>query len=322
MMEILLASTSQLKYDMVEIFFKKVYPDIKCNITKFDCSELKLPAQPINCGSQCAKARLNYVKSKVKSMNQNVKFDYIISIENSVDVSKTEDDCDALCDVCHVVIEHQYMISYSQNTIAFELNFGYVGEFQLQELKKYNNNIAGYDITFGEIMHKYNNKIDPKNWLKGEYYMDRTNQIMDSIESAFRELKRMEKDKLDILDFCNYRMNIMSVLKNKDLLQKLVNILISRYRYDDIDYVIASDHEGIFLGGILAYELNCGYFLLEDEIFNNIPKNSKILLISNITDKEIFEQHNKLDCELVDYVCLHMDSEFNDSNKFKYTILL
>lgn len=53
--------------------------------------------------------------------------------------------------------------------------------------------------------------------------------------------------------------DITSLLEDKLVFRKLVDVFVHRYLNSDLDAIVAIDARGFIIGGPLAYELNTGF---------------------------------------------------------------
>lgn len=263
---ILLLSTSSLKLDAVNEAFT-----VDNHITTCACSIPGFPEQPIvdakNTGFHFAKERMNFAKNK----NNFDEYDYVISIENCMLLSlKTMND-PWPGDVCYVLIYSKGLLAHGESYgIAIDPKYS---DALLYENKrkyvKYNNKIYGFSITIGEIINQENSNIDPKNWMKTLFNIDRKDQIIDAVLNALKDLYEKENIKKYLLSkyklYPNYpKQNVdfedmMPIFEDAESLQHVVKLMADYYRFDDIDYIVGPELRGIMLGVPLAYELQVGF---------------------------------------------------------------
>lgn len=190
-LSILLTSESPVKIQSSKKFFEEYHLSsnqskvLDFNTAKVICN---LPPQPYNCGYQCVNERIKDVYSQVEcsgimtTETFRSSFKYIVSIENSI-TERGED-------ICYVAIVR----GSDGKTVRGEsfpvlcTNPEYIEEMKKGEFIRYSDSICGYNITLGEIIHKYNKSIDPKDWA-GLYDNSITKeyQIIDGIKNAFEQ---------------------------------------------------------------------------------------------------------------------------------------
>ena len=87
MVKILLASDSKIKEKAIKKWFRINLKDVELNFTKTKVSDILVPPQPINTGGvYCCIDRINNIEKGITAID----YDYVISIENSLKISKDE----------------------------------------------------------------------------------------------------------------------------------------------------------------------------------------------------------------------------------------
>jgi non-canonical (house-cleaning) NTP pyrophosphatase len=254
-MNVLLCSTSPLKFQAVTEYFREILKYENLNIEAFNCENLKLPSQPVNNTALCAQERLNYVKNKTKQ------YDYIISIENGLRFHVGSNDLSI--DECYVILEYKDLRASGKSEVRVPKKYSHL-------LKNFNT--SSHDkfgescITLGEMISQLDSSIDPKNWMKTECGYDRIDMIKDALKFAFFDLKnQLNKVEYLIKTYKTYPdfpkpgvlfQDIFSVLTNPDATKALCNLFKHRYGFNmkEINYVVGLESRGFF-GILLAREL-------------------------------------------------------------------
>lgn len=273
MESVLLSSESSIKREVVI----KLFPSDRYILTCKNCDECKLPAQPVNCAEQCAKTRLDYAKKRTFP----TLFDYYISIENGIEIDDTDDDEDVPREICVVFIEHKGLIGYSGSDVGFSVPQKYY-----QRLSGFSQNlqtkIQGYNVTIGDLMHNDDTSVDSKNWIKKYHGTCRSVQIELQLNAAKINLAKslVTAQTLSVkckmysprsygsedgnqkygsnLSFDLMRPDLFSVIRCYSDIEKLLYLIVDRYRFNSVDYVIGIGSSG-FLGFGLACALSVGF---------------------------------------------------------------
>lgn len=181
MVKIILASESSIKENAVKQWFK----DKKMNISikKMNIEDKFLPPQPLNTGGSLnCSDRIKYVKKNISNLE---KYDYIISIENSI---KTEDQM--LIDrvdikIYDILLNKEYYVEGGELEITYKLLNEYnklpmIIEELIESYKSTNKMYIfdGCEVTFGELVNKYYPTIPSNNWMKKVIGIDRKSQIL------------------------------------------------------------------------------------------------------------------------------------------------
>jgi len=158
MIKILLCSNSSLKEQAVKKWFK-VYLKEAVKIEKHTVTDKLLPSQPMNTGGKlsCSDRIVNAKK------NVNVSdFDYIVSIESSLDVTDTQ-----LIDVVNICIENcSTLEKFECKGQDIEINYKImekypsflkiVDDLNINYKETYKNYVYdGCELTLGEIINHY-----------------------------------------------------------------------------------------------------------------------------------------------------------------------
>jgi hypothetical protein len=242
MISILVTSQSKLKVDTVA----SIFPLDKYSITTVDCTACNLPAQPVDCAEYCAKQRLNYAKDM-----HSRQFDYIISIENGICNNKEE---------CHVLIEHKGLLVHSAGKISLAIPKSALEELCTYPKNNYNSKINGYDITIGDILHKHDQNINPKDWITTIYRVNRSDQIKSSIELAMAILNKNLQSVRELISkyktYTDYPkagvvfQDFFSIIREASDIQLLMKLLVDKYRFDQVDYIAGPESRGFFGFGL------------------------------------------------------------------------
>ena len=323
-MRILLCSESSIKKETLEKFLREKFPNDTLIIDTVGCDDLGLPPQPVNCASFCAKARLDFAKTR-----SDREYDYYISIENGL-VTGTKP-----YDECSVVVEHRN-IMVTGGSVIFIPDQHISLLDKLGEMVKHNDQINGYVITFGELLHEKDSCINPKDWMKTTSRYGRKTMISSALEVSFKDLDIMIgkintvlKSYKEYPDFPKPGVvfqDIFAVLANPKSLRLLTDIIQSRYILDHIDYVVGLESRGFF-GVLLAEKLGVGFIPIRKagklpgpteqieygteyskdkcEIQKDIPKGSRVIIFDDLiatggSMKASIDLLEKMECVIVD----------------------
>lgn len=181
MVKIILASESSIKENAVKQWFKE--KKVSITIKKVNIEDKLLPPQPLNTGgSLSCSDRIKYIKNKVEDLQ---KYDYIISIENSIKTADTH-----LVDMVHIkvydiLLDKEHFVEGGDLEITYKLINEYnkiplIIEQLMESYKSTNKNYIfdGCELTFGELVNKYYPKIQSNNWMKILVGIDRKSQIL------------------------------------------------------------------------------------------------------------------------------------------------
>lgn len=174
---ITLASTSPLKRAAVAKFFNVPLASVNC----VSCDSLNLPPQPINSGKECARARLEYLKSL------NLTSDYLVAIENEVREEPSDSNPDKKEEQCHVVVLHEKRWEFGHSVAEpFEhrLMVAAVKRAQDQPDTKYR--FHGISTTIGSVAHSLNPNVPADDWIGSfsDLYRNREEQIHAALLDA------------------------------------------------------------------------------------------------------------------------------------------
>ena len=309
-MKVLLCSTSTIKIQAVTEFFKE--KEIKVDIDTFNCDSLGLPLQPIDSSTQCAQMRLDYARENI---NQNIKenakdkYDYYIAVENGLNLPLVEE--------CCVMIERKGVKIYEKSfcgipTIYRDVYDDLKNEYMKNLKESSNKLLLGHNITLGEMIHKMDSSVDPKNWTKNCGY-DRVEMIKDALKIAFAHLeKELNSVKQVIAAYKTYPdfpkpgvlfQDIFAVLADPTVTKTLCKIMKNRYASCKVDYIVGLESRGFF-GILLAKELEVGFIPIRKkgklpgpvervnygteysqdtcEISTSIPENSNVIIFDDL----------------------------------------
>ena len=355
MQKILLTSESELKINAVKKFFDE--KGIQYELTTVNCDGCKLPPQPFidtdHDGFYYPKERMNYA---AKSYNLN-NYDYVVAIESGIRCFKDVFSKDLFLDVSYVLILHQGILSKGWEG-TYPIPKEYLQKLFNQKLINYNDHMQGYPITIGELIHQDKPSINPKNWFN-----TRPEQINSSLTACFQDLIKNIQSKNELLtvykSYDNYPKpgvnfhDIFPLFKNPKVFKKMIDFMVQRYKYDQIDYVIGLESRGFVLGTPLAYELGIGFVPVRKagklpgeviqisygkeygvdvcEMQKDIPKGSKVLLVDDLiatggSMQAAVDLCQQLNCEIVDCCVLREVKELREkcqkTMKKYYTVLL
>ena len=266
---ILLTSSSILKSEAVTQFFETKL-NKKINLVSINCTECKLPEQPIiddnTEGFYFSKERMNFAR-KTNNFDD---YDYVVSIESGIAAGMKE-----IEDVCYVLIYHKGLLSKGQS-FAIPMDFKYLKMLEdTSKMIEYNTKIYGYGITAGKLMAKENHEIDSKNWMIKTAGIDRREQIKWAIKEAFNKMIKMVEGKAKLMEaYKSYQdypkegilfHDMFPLMKNPVHLNQLVKLISNHYKYDVIDYVVGLEARGFCIGPLLAYKLGCGFVPIRKE---------------------------------------------------------
>jgi len=192
MIKILLCSNSSLKEQAVKKWFK-VYLKEAVKIEKHTVTDKLLPSQPMNTGGKlsCSDRIVNAKK------NVNVSdFDYIVSIESSLDVTDTQ-----LIDVVNICIENcSTLEKFECKGQDIEINYKImekypsflkiVEDLNINYKETYKNYVYdGCEMTLGEIINHYYPEIPDNNWMKFICNKDRVTQITKALNQLTSKVR-------------------------------------------------------------------------------------------------------------------------------------
>jgi adenine phosphoribosyltransferase len=266
---ILVTSKSKLKLKAVKEFFDNMLT-IDSVIHGYNCDSLNLPQQPIDTENSSvfrfAMERFNYVKSQL-SHNEFSLFNYVVSIENGIETGARSNYYALKLDICYVIIYDKagnFVCSGASFGIPVPPNAWQTLVTQYEPVQ-YSHKIQGYSTTIGDILHKENITVDPKNWVKTIGH-DRTDQIKNGLSNAYSNMLNYVKDKIIMQQqfkcYPDYPKpgilfkDMFPLLANGDTFQKLVDFIVTHYNYQyhqEFDCVVGLESRGFCLGTALAY---------------------------------------------------------------------
>lgn len=194
MVKVLLASDSKIKENAIKKWFKINLKEIELKLTKSGVSDVLVPPQPMNTGGiYCCLDRITNVEKGISILD----YDYIISIESSLKVSKDE-----IADNVNVCIKNCITGKiYQESGQDIILNYKILEKYPLfvkvlQDLysnyeltsKKYI--YDGCESTLGSLINRYYSDIPKNNWMKYVCNKDRENQI-------YKVLNKLTNDMLN-----------------------------------------------------------------------------------------------------------------------------
>ncbi len=255
---LIIGTASALKVNVAKRFTEKFYPNYY-QLVPVNCDHLGLPAQPIGQSTYlCGHARLESIRKDYPDC------DYLV-IESGADLGNKKT---GGFDFCTAFFEKDGLLAISDhNNIHPAMRPLIHCEF-IDELVKLpitrKGQIEGYEKTLGQIMKDQDPTIDDKNWMKTQF-IDRSDQIYATLEAVHNQQVQSQKDKAEIISTYTIHkdypqkgvdfQDVFSVFRNGEINRKMMDLLITRYRYSQLDYVIGLEARGFCLGYALAYEL-------------------------------------------------------------------
>lgn len=192
MIKILLCSNSSLKEQAVKKWFK-LYLKEAFEMEKHTVTDKLLPPQPMNTGGKLSCSdRIVNAKKNVDTSS----FDYIISIESSLDVADNK-----LFDVVNICIENcSTLEKFEYKGQEIEINYNIMEKYPaflkiVEDLhtnyeQTYKNYVYdGSEMTLGEIINHYYPEIPDNNWMKFICNKDRVTQISKALNQLTRKIK-------------------------------------------------------------------------------------------------------------------------------------
>ena len=192
MIKILLCSNSSLKEQAVKKWLK-IYLKELFEISKYKINDKLLPPQPMNNGGKlsCSDRILN-VKKEIDSS----KYDYIISIESSLNIKDNK-----IFDIVNICIENCITLEKFEY-IGQEIEINYkimekypsflkiIEDLYLNYKQTYKNYIYdGSEMTIGKIINHYYPEIPDNNWMKFICNIDRISQITKGLNHLTKKIK-------------------------------------------------------------------------------------------------------------------------------------
>ena len=192
MIKILLCSNSSLKEQAVKKWVKLNLKEA-FQLEKYTVTDKLLPPQPMNSGGKlCCSDRISNAKKHVDLTN----FDYIISIESSLDVTDSK-----LIDVVNVCIENCLTLEkFEYKGQGIEIDYKIMDKYPsflkvINDLhKNYEETYKKYvydgcEMTLGQIINHYNPEIPDNNWMKFMCLKDRVSQISKALNQLTSKIK-------------------------------------------------------------------------------------------------------------------------------------
>jgi adenine phosphoribosyltransferase len=255
---LVLGTTSALKVSVAKKFVDKYYANYY-QLMPVNCDILNLPAQPIGQSTHlCGYARLEFIRQKYPDS------DYL-TIESGANLG---DGAGPGFDFCTSFFEKDGLLAIADHpnihpSIRPRIDREFINQLvKLPLIRK--GKIEGYERTLGQIMKDADPSIDDKNWMKTQL-IDRADQIEATLDAVYRNQVRSQKNKAEIIStyqiYKDYPQkgvdfqDVFSVFRNGLVNLKMMDLLITRFRYSQIDYVIGLEARGFCLGYTLAYEL-------------------------------------------------------------------
>ncbi len=256
-MSIIIASTASIKLEPIRKLVNSKFPEATFNIIQIDCTECNLPPQPTATSAyECVSYRLNYIIKKNGYDPNN----YYFAIENGANFGD-----EWAYDFCVCGIAHKGIIAFGISSLTFDIDQKYIDKlYASHHLIKYVNNIEGYDKTLGEIMHEEDPNISKQNWMGRRY-----EQIFLALKKTFDKHENMLKDGQQIM--AEYKVyenfptegvdfqDVFSILKNSALRNKLLNLIVEKYKYSKIDCVVGLESRGLAIGLVVAHLLGVDF---------------------------------------------------------------
>ncbi len=282
---VLLTTESPLKFSVLS----KVDRFEHCLIDTIDCAGANLPEQPYGAlvGYYCAQERIKYAISQEPDYKT---YDYIISIENSIDIDNK--------DKCYVVIHHNGCVGRSVS-FGVQVPTPEITELHSQELVQHSSGCAGYNSTAGQLIAKNRPGTDHKNWhtLFGS---SRTTQIEQAISNALAVVDCMLELRLEFMDSNSFDEIILNHQNS------FAEYIYCTFSCHTIDFVVCR-HGALsdlivdrFLRNSIVVR---GSRTIPVEVQHYYPNNNRILII--------VQSYNELE-ELISDFC-KTDGDFNKS---------
>ena len=255
--KILLASASAIKKEAVKQYFKDWIVDC------INCDAVGLPPQPVNCGMECAYQRVCFAKLQRPDQS----YDLVIAIESDVVIKDG-----SYFDRVHVRIEAGDIVGVGKSDdIMFPLASAEACASQPIVSFILSDKIKGYATTIGEYLHKETG-CDAKNWMWDLKEINRTDQILTGIAEAYDDLTKNIASCSSIrscyVSYPDYpKAGVLfkafySLFKGNNM-NKLGEILESKYAAYEIDVILPLESRGLVLGAMLADRLKCAMVPLQ-----------------------------------------------------------
>lgn len=258
-MSILLCSESPVKINVVSKFFPSY------DIETINCGACGIPEQPVSNyetnGLIYPKERINFARNVLGREKWDT-FDYVISIENVIDIP--------------FEVDHAFVLIYSRGvfgngkSVPCKVPEGYISKLTSHYMVSLDDGqLIGYATTIGDLLHADNLEIDPKNWTLVTEIFDRTQQIMDAFEKAQSTLKDRKSLHRELSDsFALYPdfpkpgvlfADMFPLFSNSNKLHQLVQSIVQVYSFDRLTHIVGLEARGFCLGTVIAYAMNIGF---------------------------------------------------------------
>lgn len=312
-LQIGLATKSPIKVSAVNQLFEKLAGHFI--IDTVDCAGCRLPPQPIDCGAECTRRRVQFARPRFENNFNHI---LIIAIESDL-VKKGEE----YYDIAHVRMEllkppdddgsADYIVGVGRSDPILCP----ISASELESSKGYTEGkIFGYEITGGEILHRIHG-VDPKNWMKALANVDRLDQITQALSVAFTDLVnninaclKLKKSYKVYPEFPKPGVSFKyfySLFGNKDAMHDLANIIGSKFTGHEIDIVVPLETRGLVLGAVIADRLSASILPVQKP--GKIPGD----FLSTSYSKEYGTDTIQISCDLLKNIFTHTGK---DSYKF------
>lgn len=290
---VILSSASPIKADVVKNIFAEYASQTnkKMVLHTYSTKLAQLPEQPFNSGKECAEHRNKFIKHLLNNeiLKESIdildiKYDFLVSIENSIDSDKI---FSIYKDVCHVIIEDKYGNKFYTTSakcgVDININKEWIEDKMLaairEKIKIEGLNTERYTslpITLGEVISKEHPEIDPKNWMADPRFggISRTIQIESPLKSLIKSIESRHELVEHIIKVPNFpKMGVIfqdlsNILADGDLLQKLIiemfTLITNEYSTQNYKHIkiLGLDARGFIYGSLLAGKLNSGFVMV------------------------------------------------------------
>jgi adenine phosphoribosyltransferase len=282
-MKIILTSFSDIKRQSVKNVFEKF--NIKVSDFEIDCYKTKIVVeQPLGVRQtiDICKDRITQVQKTV-SVSELAKYDYIMSIENGINLDLEHNDRGVMHPTDFVVVA---VYSTKINRLFVECsgidadseNIGTIPirdyVYEERKLKPYMDLVDKITNarTFGNMIHERTPTIPGNNWMKELCGIDRHDQIAWVVERHLPMMKLIN-DFVIYPDFPKKKIlfrDIIGSMSNPEHLETVMSKIAENFEksgltdYEDsqetrdgcVNYIVGLDARGFILGGALATYLN------------------------------------------------------------------
>ena len=193
MVKVLLASNSRIKENAIKKWFRVHLKLYELELTKMEVNDSLIPPQPMNSGGMYSCTdRISFVEKELGEE----KYDYIVSIENSLKVMNNE-----IIDYVNICIKNclteEKMQEEGQEIV---INYKILDKYPLflkivEDLyKNYEETnkrfiYDGSELTLGQIINNYYPDIPKNNWMKYLFNKDRETQIYRVLNKCTEQIK-------------------------------------------------------------------------------------------------------------------------------------